>query len=268
MSQAFITDPPGSWSSDLCDKLSECRTLSASPNSYIDIYNEEFVIKSIFKPNTADVDKERLAREVDMNLLAGDDCAIPIIGRYFQHGVLTGFITRFGRCITQGSEDDIRLEDHECRLSAIQQFCLLLDWLHLKGIVHGDVKPSNLIFDAAGNMRFIDFAEAVLDSEPPRRGASTTHYASSSSLKTRSPLTRADDLYAAGVTIWHIYTGHLPFGDIDDDDLDIAIEDGLRPDLNLIDDEVVRVLIRKYLEDGKLRAITPMTIAYCMLGDS
>jgi serine/threonine protein kinase len=165
MSQAFFTDPLGSWPSDVCDILLECTTLSASPNSYID---EELVIKSILKANSGDVqvNKERLGREVDMTFLAGNDCAIPIVSRYFSHGVICGFITRFGKCITQGPTEDIRPEYHECRLSVIQQFCLLLDRLHSKGIIHGDVKPSNLIFDATGNLRFIDFAEVVLESEP------------------------------------------------------------------------------------------------------
>jgi serine/threonine protein kinase len=194
MSQAFFADPMGSWPSDLCDILLECRTHSATPNSYIDIYHENLVLKSILKPNSGQVDKERLAREIDMVHLAGEDCAIPIVGRYFNHGVINGFITGFGKCLTQGRGDDISPEIFERRLSVIQQFCALLDKLHSKGIIHGDVKPSNLVFDAANNLRFIDFAEAVLESEPPpRRHASTTHYVSPFSTKARSPLTRADD---------------------------------------------------------------------------
>ncbi|KAF9514760.1 hypothetical protein BS47DRAFT_840156 [Hydnum rufescens UP504] len=142
-------------------------------------------------------------------------------------------------------------EYHERRLSVIQQFCILLDRLHSKGIVHGDVKPSNLLFDAAGNLRSIDFAEAVLESEPLCRYTITTHYPSPSSLKQGSPLTRANDLYAAGMTIWHIYTGRVPFEVIEEDDLYSLIEQGLRPDLSLIDDEAVRSLILKYLDSGE-----------------
>ena len=259
MSQAFFADPKGSWPSDLCSKLPECRTLSASPNSYIDIYREELVIKSILKPNSGDVDKERLAREIDMVHLAGEDCAIPIVGRHFNNGVISGFITRLGKCLTQGQRDDISPEILE-PLSVIQQFCALLDKLHSKGIIHGDIKPSNLVIDTANNLRFIDFAEARQESEPPLRRASTTHYVSPSSMKARSPLTREDDMYAAGVTIWHIYTGHLPFENIDEDDLDILIADGLRPDLTVIDDEAVRALICKYLQAGEpnIQSLTPV----------
>ena len=251
MSQAFFTDPLGSWPSDLQNILLECDNFPASLNSYIDIYKEEFVLKSMLKPNSGEVDKERLGREVDMMLLAGNDCAIPVIGRYFHGGVVTGFITRFGKCITLGDRSDIHPECHERRLEVIQQFCALLDRLHSKGIMHGDVKPSNLVLDAHGNLRFIDFAEAMLESEPPGRRASTTHYLSPS-YTPGSPLTRADDLYAAGVTIWHIYTGRVPFEDIEEDDLDmLIIKEGLRPDLSVIDDEVVKALILKYLDGGE-----------------
>jgi len=240
----------GSWPSDLCDRLLECRTQSASPNSYVDIYHEKLAIKSILK-FSGDADEERLTHEIDMAHLAGEDCAIPVVGRYFNHGVINGFITQLGKCLAQGRGDDISPEIFERRLSVIQQFCALLDKLHSKGIIHGDVKPSNLVLDAANNLRFIDFAEAVLESAPPRRNASTTHYVSPSSMKARSPLTRADDMYAAGVTIWHIYMGHLPFENIDEDDLDLLIAEGLRPDLSVIDDEAVRALICTYLQAGE-----------------
>ena len=203
--------------------------------------------------NSGNLDKEKVAREVDMIHLAGEDCAIPVVGRVFQQGVIDGFITRLGKCLTQGRGDDISPEIFERRLSVIQQFSALLDRLHSKGIIHGDIKPSNLVLDAADNLRFIDFAEAMLESEPPRRNASTTHYNSPYSLKTRSPLTRANDMYAAGVTIWHIYMGHLPFKDIDKN-LDRLIADGLRPDLSVIDDEAVRALISTYLEAGEPHA--------------
>jgi hypothetical protein len=172
------------------------------------------------------------------------------VGRHFVHGAVNGFITRLGKCLARGGRDEISPEILK-PLSVIQQFCALLDKLHCKGIIHGDIKPSNLVIDAANNLRFIDFAEAMLESEPPRRRALTTHYVSPSSMKAQSPLTREDDMYAAGVTIWHIYTGHLPFENIDEDDLDIFIEDGLRPDLSVIDDETVRALIRKYLQAGE-----------------
>ena len=188
--------------------------------------------------------------------LAGEDCAIPIVGRHFNHGVVNGFIIPFEKCLTQGESDEISPEVFERRQSVIPQFCTLLNRLHAKGIIHEDIKPSNLVIDKSDNLRFLDFAEATLESEPPSRHASTTHYISPSSMKSQSPFTRVDDMYAAGVTIWHIYMGHLPFEGIEEDELDRRIADGLRPDLSVIDDEKVRALIGKYLQDGEPGAET------------
>jgi hypothetical protein len=45
--------------------------------------------------------------------------------------------------------------------------------------------------------------------------------------------------------------GHLPFQNIEEDDLDLLIEEGLRPDLSVIDDEAIRALICTYLQAGE-----------------
>jgi hypothetical protein len=41
-----------------------------------------------------------------------------------------------------------------------------LDYIHAHGIVHGDVSPSNVLVDAAGNATLIDFGSAALAFEP------------------------------------------------------------------------------------------------------
>jgi hypothetical protein len=250
-SQTFFADPAGTWPSDLTEKFAQCRSIDASPNSYIDVYNDELAIKSMFKQVTAAVDTERLSREVDMTLAAGKECALPIVGRHFICGAVAGFITPFAKSLSDGLTDEIRPEIHKNRLAVINQFCALLDKLHSMQIVHGDVKPSNLVLDAAGNLRFIDFAEAAFDCEKRRVHASTIHYRSPTSMRIRSPLSLRDDLYAAGVTIWHIYTGRIPFENVDDDDLEDRIREGLQPDLCLIDDESIKALILKYLHAGE-----------------
>ncbi|KAJ3799806.1 kinase-like domain-containing protein [Lentinula aff. detonsa] len=193
--------------------------------------------------SSGELDKDKLAREIDMISLAGPECSVPIIGRHFLHGAVNGFVTPYRTCLTQGRGDDIRPEVFNDRKEIIQKLTVLLENLHSKGIIHGDVKPSNLVLDDSGNLRFIDFAESVLESEHALslpRTALTARYVSPSY-----------DLYATGVTIWHIYTGRLPFEDVDEDEVDDAILHGLRPDLTMIDDEDVRAIVSKYLQDGE-----------------
>lgn len=247
--QAFFADPQGSWPSDLSNEiLLECTHIPPSSTEYVDIYRNALAIKSA--GGTAE--KNSITHEIAMTLLAGADCALPVVGRYFFKGVVIGFVTAFEKCIAERTKGDILPEIHQQRLSVINQFCSLLDRLHSKGMVHGDVKPSNLVLDDAGNLRFIDFAQTVLEADQPcYKWASSTHYDSPSSMRPGATLTRADDLYAAGVTIWHIYVGRVPFENIDIDDLDARIAAGLRPDLSLIDDEGVKALIAKYLREGE-----------------
>ena len=56
--------------------------------------------------------------------LAGEDCAIPIVGRHFNHGVINGFIIPFEKCLTQGESDEISPEIFERRQSVIPHFAL------------------------------------------------------------------------------------------------------------------------------------------------
>ncbi|KAJ3766105.1 kinase-like domain-containing protein [Lentinula raphanica] len=251
---SFFEDPVYSWPSDFEMKLLESRPLSASPTSYVDLYDEKYVLKTNLKAESGELDKEKLAHEINMMSLAGPDCALPIIGRHFIQGAVNGFITRYEKCLTIGrGEGNLDPEVHKNRKEIIQKLAALIENLHSKGILHGDVKPSNLVLDDSGNLRFIDFAESVLESEPrpPKNRAMTTRYSSPSAINARDFLTRADDMYTAGMTMLHIYTGRLPFEDVDELVVGERIKQGLRPDLSVVDDEEIKLLIAKYLQAGE-----------------
>ncbi|KAJ3729276.1 kinase-like domain-containing protein [Lentinula raphanica] len=237
-------------------KLLESRSLSASPSSYVDLYDEKYVLKTNSKPESGELDREKLAHEIHMMSLAGldSDCALPIIGRHFIQGTVNGFITRYEKCLTIGrGEGTIDPEVHKNRKEIIHKLAALMETLHSRGILHGDLKPSNLVLDDSGNLRFIDFAESVLESEPrpPKNRAMTTRYSSPSAINARYFLTRADDMYTAGMTMLHIYTGRLPFDDVDELVVGERIKQGLRPDLSVVDDEEIKSLIAKYMQAGE-----------------
>ncbi|KAJ3822116.1 kinase-like domain-containing protein [Lentinula raphanica] len=277
---SFFTDPPmtNTWPSDLSDKLAQSTSLSASPTSYVDLYspNDDSKPKYVLKTNTlpsAKLDKGRLAHEIHIMALAGSECALPIVGRHFLHGKINGFVTEYKKCVldrrligelgpghthTNGVRIDIDPGVYKNRKEMIFKFVALLERLHSKGILHGDVNPSNLVL-VDSDLRFIDFAESVLESSPrplhPKNRVLTARYNSPTALNdTFAPLTRADDLYTAGMTMLHMYTGRLPFADlwdVDEVEVEERIMGGLRPDLGEVDDEEVREVIAKYLQAGE-----------------
>lgn len=46
------------------------------------------------------------------------------------------------------------------RSAIVADFAQALDWLHSRGIVHGDVKPANLLLDRDGHPVLSDFGIA------------------------------------------------------------------------------------------------------------
>ena len=79
------------------------------------------------------------------------------------------------------------------------------------GILHGDVKPSNILIDAKGVAKVIDFgiarSEKRID-QPTTLG--TPYYIAPEILKKEEPDARAD-IYSLGITMYHVLVGKPPF---------------------------------------------------------
>ena len=84
---------------------------------------------------------------------------------------------------------------------------------HERGIVHRDVKPANVFYDAAGNAKLGDFGSAHLaDFGQTQTGGffGTVAYMSPEQI-TGAPIGYAADLYALGATLVEALTGEPPF---------------------------------------------------------
>jgi len=89
--------------------------------------------------------------------------------------------------------------------------------LHRLNILHRDIKPDNLHLGGDGCLRILDFGVALcpgLQSEAPAPDAGTPSYLAPELFDGAVPSV-ASDLYAAGVTLYHLLTRRYPYGEIE-----------------------------------------------------
>lgn len=103
----------------------------------------------------------------------------------------------------------------ETALRLTQHILAGLKAIHEAGIVHGDIKPENLLLTSDGYLKIGDFTAAQLPSDesystPRGTGVGTFDYLAPESLDQGVSSTRSD-LYAAGVVLYQMLTLKLPF---------------------------------------------------------
>jgi len=92
-----------------------------------------------------------------------------------------------------------------------------LEAAHEHGIIHRDLKPANVMVDGEGRVKVMDFGLAKMVEEVRRRAsliAGSPAYMAPEQAQGLEVDGRAD-LYALGVTLFELLTGHLPFEDGD-----------------------------------------------------
>lgn len=125
-----------------------------------------------------------------------------------------------GRPLTEHVEiKDLNLRE---RLEIFQKVCQAVEHAHQRGIIHRDLKPSNVLVDSEGDPKVIDFGIARVLSDDlddqtlflTREGDFLGTPAYMSPEQTRGQQSEVDtraDVYALGVILYELLTGHLPF---------------------------------------------------------
>ncbi len=89
-----------------------------------------------------------------------------------------------------------------------------LDYAHRKGVIHRDVKPSNIMVARDGRILLADFGLAM-DVEQGSQGEvfGSPHYVAPEQARRSANAVPQSDLYSLAVILYEILTGSLPFDD-------------------------------------------------------
>jgi len=99
--------------------------------------------------------------------------------------------------------------DEATLAGAVRQLAEGLCALHARGMVHLDLKPSNVLVDETGRVVVCDFGLVSPQGERQRAFAGTPAYASPEQLGRRD-LGPASDWYSVGVMLFEALTGYVP----------------------------------------------------------
>jgi serine/threonine protein kinase len=191
--------------------------LSVSSQGLVRRYREKYVVKT---RDTA----EQVRRELRFLETAGE-CAVDVIGiitRDSTHALI-GFIMPLELVINPSA-----LDERE-KFSIFKQMKRIVPELHEKGIIHGDIKLSNMLVTAQHRLILCDFGTAAFVDEMYYPRAISVRW--SSPYRLRSPNARLiskEDIYGLGIAVWELFTGRIPFGEIDSDDEEVDLEEVIR----------------------------------------
>lgn len=104
-------------------------------------------------------------------------------------------------------------------ISIMIQLTSALQYAHEHNIVHRDVKPQNIFYLPDGTIKLGDFgiSETIsinIKNEKPKEIIGSVHYLAPE-ISRGFPASPQSDIYAAGITLFELMTGRVPFNDSD-----------------------------------------------------
>src|SRR5260370_22393682 len=183
-------------------------------------YKQQVALKIIRTDLGAELSATRFRNE--RQILASLDH--PNIAKILDGGTTADDLPYFVMEFIDGQRIDEYCDAHKLatteRLALFLQVCSAVQYAHQRLIVHRDIKPGNILVNAEGVPKLLDFgiAKIMESSEVSGRPEQTItlirlltpEYASPEQVK-GEPITTASDVYSLGVVLYELLTGRTPY---------------------------------------------------------
>ena len=138
----------------------------------------------------------------------------PNIAQIYSYGIADGMPYIAMELVAGGSLDQLMKNagasiDIPRVMKICEQVAQALRCAADQGLVHGDVKPENVLLDANGNAKLVDFGLAAMQKDTNEIWG-TPYYIAPEKVK-KEPVDYRADMYSLGGTIYHALTGVAPF---------------------------------------------------------
>src|SRR5207248_236370 len=185
-----------------------------------DVVQKQVAIK-VVRAGAGEADVLRRFRQ-ERAILASLDH--PAIARLIDAGSTEEGLPYFVMDYVDGEPIDTWCDRHKLnvteRLKLFRAVCSGVQYAHQHLVVHRDLKPANILVTAEGEVKLLDFGIAKLvdrEATPMDRAATETlirrmtpEYASPEQVR-GEPIHTASDVYALGVVLYELLTGHRPY---------------------------------------------------------
>jgi eukaryotic-like serine/threonine-protein kinase len=182
-------------------------------------YGRDVAIKVYHSEEGADPEKARVARkmflsEAHMVGMLQHPNIMPIYdaGEEADHCYIVTELVHGARTLAAFCRHDDMLRV-DAVVEIIFKCAKALHYAHSRGVIHRDVKPSNILLTQEGDVRIIDFGIALVASSDVSRIegiAGSPSYMSPEQVQSHD-LTNRSDLYSLGAVMYELLTGTRPF---------------------------------------------------------
>ncbi|KAG9084355.1 hypothetical protein FRC06_004113, partial [Ceratobasidium sp. 370] len=182
----------------------------------------EVAVKCLFNLRNLEASNEgfKILKRTACEIYTWSKCDHPGILRLQGMALFRGQVAVVTEWMKQGTPSSfLRKQPSFNRIQLCVQLAEALEYMHTRGIVHGDIKAANVLMSDDNTPLFTDFGNALLMHGATLQFTKTTslgithRYTAPEILKGDSRYSTKADIYAFAMLVLEIVTGRAPFAD-------------------------------------------------------